>query len=238
MNKNCMNWKGAVAIAALAGSALAVQQAQAGCGSPEAAGAKPAVFRSGAPAGRLLKTGFNDFDLPFRGAPYNTAEITGLWRFIFISDGTGSPQGPPATAPADSGFVTWHDDGTELMNSGRVPASGSFCMGVWKQIGPSTYKLNHWAMSWIPGYVPGMSNSWSGSPPTGVGGVDQAFKYAGPTNITETVKLSRDGNHYTGTFTIKAYAPKPGSPDLTEPDTATEPFVINGTVSGTRVTVN
>ena len=36
-----------------------------------------------------------------------------------------------------AGFVTWHNDGTELTNSGREPLTGSFC-------------INHYALSWDP----------------------------------------------------------------------------------------
>ena len=103
----------------------------------------------------------------------------------------------------DAGFVTWHDDGTELMNSGRAPASGSFCMGVWKQVGNSTYKLNHWALSWIPDYQPGQTKSWSELPG---GGVDETFQAFGPANIEEVVTLSNRGNGYTGSFRLTQYS--------------------------------
>jgi hypothetical protein len=230
------NWmKSMTALVVLAGSALAMQQVQAGCGIADQAGARPTVFRPDASGAGLMKTGEHGFyDPPFHGAPFSTAEITGLWKFAFISDGTGTPGGPPLDAPADSGFVTWHDDGTELMNSGRSPASGSFCMGVWKQTGPLTYKLNHWALSWIPDYHPGQTHSWGQVP----GGVDQALQYAGPTNITETITLSRDGTRYAGKFSIKVYRAAPNSPNVTDYDLNTPPFVINGTISATRVTVN
>ncbi len=227
------NWmKSTTVFIALAGSALAMQQAQAGCGIPDQALAKPAVYRPGA-AGGFLKTGFDLFD-SFHGGPFSTAEITGLWKFTFISDGTGTAGGPPANVIADSGFVTWHDDGTELMNSGRAAASGSFCMGVWKQTSALGYKLNHWALSWIPSYAPGLTDSWSKTQ----GGVDELFQFAGPTNITETITLSRDRNHYSGKFSIKAYRPSATSHDVTDYDTNTPPFVINGTIAATRVTVN
>ena len=103
----------------------------------------------------------------------------------------------------DAGFVTWHDDGTELMNSGRAPASGSFCMGVWKQVGNSTYKLNHWALSWIPDYQPGQTKSWS---ELSGGGVDETFQAFGPANIEEVVTLSNRGNGYTGSFRLTQYS--------------------------------
>jgi len=77
------------------------------------------------------------------------AGIVGLWKVKFVSKGnTGI--GIPDGVPLDDGYATWHSDGTEIMNSGRVPKTGSFCMGVWKQTGRSYYKLNHFALSWDP----------------------------------------------------------------------------------------
>ena len=71
----------------------------------------------------------------------DSAAIVGFWKVQFkLSDGT----------VFDDGYVTWHSDGTELMNSGRPPMTGNFCMGAWKQTGRSTYKLNHYALSWDP----------------------------------------------------------------------------------------
>ena len=68
----------------------------------------------------------------------NQPAIVGLWKFAFTAT-------TPFSGPFDAGYVQWHSDGTELMNSGRAPTTGSFCMGVWKQTGRSTYKLNHFA---------------------------------------------------------------------------------------------
>ncbi|HUK01525.1 MAG TPA: hypothetical protein VLW26_04530 [Steroidobacteraceae bacterium] len=188
---------------------------------------KPAVYLNDG-AGRLIKADFysgpGGFLTP--GAPFTTAAISGMWRFTFTSDGLN--QGPPSGVLVDSGFVTWHDDGTELMNSGRAPATGSLCMGVWKQTGFLSYKVNHWALSWVPGY-----------PPTPAGSVDQLFEYAGPANIQQSIQLSRDGNSYTGHFTLTAYYPAPptaAGQDVTK--TAGVAAVITGTVSATRITVN
>ena len=236
----------ATAIVTFTGLVLAAGQAMAGCGMGEIgmAGAKPMVYRDEG-GGGLLRTAFLE--------PYYTAPITGLWKFVFTAKGNTGANAPPNALPlpdgalVDAGFVTWHDDGTELMNSGRAPASGSFCMGVWKQVGALTYKLNHWALSWIPAYVPGETSSWSngplpapGPPPAGgtsVGGTDQAFVFAGPTNIQETVTLSRDGTQYTGTFKLIQYNPVPGA-QVTAYDPSNIATVITGTVSATRVTVD
>ncbi len=220
--------KSMTALALLAGLACAAQQARAGCGAPDGAAMRPAVFRGDA-AGTFLRTGYALQDAAFTpaGSRFGAA-ITGLWKFTFVSDGTHS-DGPPPNALVDAGFVTWHADGTEIMNSGRAPASGSFCMGVWEQTGPRAYKLNHWALSWIPAYIPGATQSWSE-----VGGPDSAFQPAGPTNIQETITLSADGNTYTGKFTITNY--HYDGKNITDADPAAgTPQIISGTVTATRI---
>ena len=212
----------------LLGLALAARQASAGCGMPGPGAMRPTAYLNEG-GGGLLKTVYIPGAGLFRASfgPFHTSAITGLWRFTFTSDGTHP--GPPHGAPVDAGFVTWHDDGTEIMNSGRTPASGSFCMGVWKQVGPRTYKLNHWALSWIPLYVPGQTQSWSE-----VGGPDSAFQPAGPTNIQEIITLSPNGDEYSGTFTLTQYVYDGKS--VTDADSnAGPPMVITGTVAATRI---
>lgn len=113
--------------------------------------------------------------------PFSFRSIVGLWRFTFTSQGTS---GIPDGTVLDAGYATWHSDGTELMNSSRPPPSSNFCMGVWKQLGRATYKLNHFALSWDP---------------TG-----QVF--VGPANIREVVTVDRTGNSYEGTFVIDQFA--------------------------------
>ena len=99
------------------------------------------------------------------------APITGFWKVqLALPDGT----------VIDDGYVTWHADGTEIMNSSRPPISGNFCMGVWKRTGRSNYKLNHFAMGWDP---------------TGT-------IFIGPTNLKEEIVLDRGHNSYVGTFTV------------------------------------
>ena len=100
--------------------------------------------------------------------------IVGFWRSKFIIGGNVT----------DAGFSQWHSDGTEILNSARPPATSSFCLGVWKKVGRSRYKLNHFAISWA---------------------ADGTF--AGNTNIREDVALSKDGNSYAGTLTIDQYDP-------------------------------
>ena len=153
--------------------------AAAGCAWPDALG------RSGAPRSRP-QAGLGEY----RPALFLLAEdqdgagagIVGLWHVKLVSQGS---QYIPDNTPIDDAYVQWHSDGTELMNSSRPPVTGSFCMGVWERTGPSTYHLNHVAISWNP---------------------DSTFQ--GPASIQEDVKLSRNGNTYTGSFTIVQYDAK------------------------------
>jgi hypothetical protein len=106
--------------------------------------------------------------------------IVGLWKVKFVSKGT---PGIPDGTLIDSGYATWHSDGTEILNSGaRPPMTGNFCMGVWKKTG-STYKLNHYGLSWDP---------------TGT-------TFIGPGNIREEVVVGKGENSYSGCFTIDQY---------------------------------
>lgn len=107
--------------------------------------------------------------------------IVGMWKFSFISKGS---KGIPDGTILDAGYTTWHNDGTELMNSSRPPMSEAFCMGVWRALGRTTFRLNHIAMSWTP----------------------DGQTYIGPTNIREQVTTDRWGNSYSGTFTLDQYA--------------------------------
>lgn len=230
--KKALLTKATTAAAAIAGLMCLTGQAMAGCGTSElgVAGMKPMLYRYDG-AGGLLQ---NNFEPPF-----NTAAVTGLWKFTFTARGnvgTGAPANAlPFTdgTPVDAGFVTWHDDGTELMNSGRAPSSGSFCMGVWKQLDRATYKLNHWALSWIPDYHPGATGSWAQVP----GGLDELFKAFGPTNIQETITLTNGGNGYKGTFRLTQYVNDGTKSPIYDVSAAPVAFVIVGTVSATRVTV-
>jgi hypothetical protein len=90
-------------------------------------------------------------------------------------------------------------------------------MGVWKQTGHSTYKLNHFALSWAfdastPSTVPG------------TGGAD----FVGPANIREEIIVDHSGNSYRGNFILIQY----------EPDGTTVAATITGTVTATRITAD
>jgi hypothetical protein len=105
----------------------------------------------------------------------STDPIVGMWRFQFLV----------GTTVIDQGIVQWHSDGTEMTNSSRNPDTQSFCMGVWQKVGDSSYKLNHYAISWDP--------TTSTTTPQGLA------------NIRETLRLAKDGNSFTGTFVINQY---------------------------------
>lgn len=117
--------------------------------------------------------------LQFVSLQEKNASIVGLWKFSFVAEGNSEI---PDGVVIDSGYVTWHADGTELMNSGRAPMTGSFCMGVWKRVG-RTYKLNHYALSWDP----------------------NGTNLVGPANIRERVRVDPGNNSYSGTFTLDQY---------------------------------
>jgi hypothetical protein len=132
--------------------------------------------------------------------------IVGMWHATFTAEGNNP--GPPDNTPIDNALVTWHSDGTELMNSARPPQDGNFCMGVWKRTGHNHYKLNHFA--WL--------GNDTENAPSGIGNP------AGPTRFFEQITLSPDGKHYTGHFTLDAY------------DTSGNQLVhIAGVVLGTRI---
>jgi hypothetical protein len=150
--------------------AMAAPVASAGCGDiPQAP--------KGGSGGQATKSVFRTASFMRVSDHEDDAAITGLWSFTFISQGTvGIPDG----TVVDAGYVTWHADGTELMNSGRAPLTQSFCMGVWKQTNWSTFTLNHFALSWSP----------------------DGSTFVGPANIQETVTVDFAGDSYTGTFSI------------------------------------
>ncbi len=106
-------------------------------------------------------------------------------------------------------------------------------MGVWKQVGISSYKLTQWALSWIPDYQPGQTKSWSELPG---GGVDEAFQAFGPTNIQESVTLTNRGNGYTGTFRLTQYVNDGSKTPINETAGAPVAFVIVGNIAATRIT--
>lgn len=181
---------------ALAGGALGTTlNANAGCSSFDV---KPTSDPMES-AGGLLQTGGGEF-----------ASIVGMWHLTATSKGNADTLGIPDGATLDDGWQTWHADGTEVLNSFRSPTTQSWCSGIWKQIGRSTYRLRHFTMSW-----------------------KDADHAEGPGEIHETVTLDRSGNHFTGTITIDQY--ETGEPGTAE---SGDPIHITGTVTGDRAFVN
>jgi hypothetical protein len=141
------------------------------------------------PGGALLRV--HDFDR-------DEDSIVGLWQFKF--DGFS----------VDWGTQAWHSDGTEIMFSGgQNPETGDVCQGVWRKIGPSTYTLNHIAMSWLaPGAGFGLR-----------------------IHFHAVVKLDRSGDSYSGKYTAKVYSVSPTNPF----DESVQVASGSGNATGTRV---
>jgi hypothetical protein len=113
-------------------------------------------------------------------ADFEDSSIVGMWAVTFTAGGK----------PVDTGYVQWHSDGTELMNSaGHAAAEGNFCMGVWKRTGPRSYHLNHFALAYNPA----------------------TNQLAARINIKEDVTVGAGGATYSGPFTLTAYDPQTGA---------------------------
>ena len=105
-------------------------------------------------------------------------DIVGMWRFTMTVPG---PNG--STIVIDDGYSQWQADGTEIMNSGaHAPNTSNFCLGVWAQTGPGTYKLNHFPLAWDA----------AGTSPQG------------PIHLVANVKMT-DHDHFSGPFKLDVY---------------------------------
>jgi hypothetical protein len=135
--------------------------------------------------------------------------IAGMWHVTFTAQ--GNEPGLPDGTPIDNSMVTWHSDGTEIMQSDRPPQDGQICMGIWVKIGKGKYKLNH---------MPWLANDTTNGP-SGIGNP------TGPVQLIEEITLSPDGRRYAGTFTLDAY-------DLSGNQIAH----IRGVLSAKRLTIN
>ncbi|MDR3773128.1 MAG: hypothetical protein P4L26_07255 [Terracidiphilus sp.] len=189
-----------------------VSNAGAQCGSSPLLHAAPASWRLMDPSPGKAHFAAASYPLGFKTVSDNDADdepVVGMWHVLFTAKGNGG--GPPDGTPIDNALVVLHGDKTELMNSGRPPQDGNFCMGVWEKTGPSRYVVNH--ITW------GANDT--ANAPAGIGNP------IGPTQIRETIVLSPDGKHFVGTFTLDAHDT---SGNLTAH--------IVGQVTGTRVTLN
>jgi hypothetical protein len=172
---------------------------------------------------RFMKADFRQVSDDEYGPSFFHAAIVGLWAFKYTSMGNAKTLGIPDGAPIDNGTTGWFADGNEITFSGtRNPIVGATCIGVWKQIGERTYALNHIGLSWNPlaaSNGPAGPNNPSGGP----GAV------GGPGFIKQVVTLSKDGQSYTGTFSISQLLPDGKTPATPAP--------IKGIIAATRITV-
>ena len=159
--------RGAAILCVAAGSLAFASNASA-CGYTPVA--QPAALEFGGANGLLHRASENN-----PGSP----AIVGLWSFTMTAGGQ----------QIDFGYQQWHSDGTELMNSGgRAPATENYCMGVYKQTGPSTYHLHHIALSY-----------------------DTSGTLNARVVITEDVTVDHSRNSYSGTFTLDFDDPNSGA---------------------------
>jgi hypothetical protein len=172
------------------------------CGMPTKL-AKPAAWDPQMGGVHVLRTGMGGYE-------EEGPSIVGMWHVIFTAK-TSNGKAIPATV-IDDALAVWHPDKTEVMNSMRPPQDGNFCLGVWEQTGKSKYYLNHFP--WFANQFPNDTNNGIGAP-------------VGPTHITETITVSSDCNHFTGSFTLDAYD---GTGKITQSFT--------GALTGTRITTS
>jgi hypothetical protein len=105
--------------------------------------------------------------------------IVGFWRVTAVAKGNSDI---PDGVVIDSAFTQFHSDGTEITNSSRPPVTSSFCLGVWKKVGPSHYRLNHFAISW-----------------------DQNSNPVGPAHLREDIVVSPDAKTFNATFSVDQF---------------------------------
>jgi hypothetical protein len=79
-------------------------------------------------------------------------------------------------------YDMWHSDGTEEEMPNLPPAAGALCLGTWTQSGKVVQLLTHVAFLY-----------------------DLNNNFVGTMNLTESNKISKDGNSYKGTFDSKQY---------------------------------
>ncbi len=192
------------ALAALVMAVFMIPGASAQCGFNK--NFKPAAWHPQIGSAHLMRSAFfNDDD-------DDSPSIVGMWHVTFTAHTVNGNPIPSDSYPMiDNAIVVWHSDKTEIMNSARPPQDGNFCLGVWQKTGARSYYLNH---------IPWLSNDTANAP----GGIGNP---AGPTQITERVTISRDGNSYTGSFTLVAY-------NLD----GTKAISFTGALAGTRITTS
>jgi hypothetical protein len=223
--RNAVRGVGLVAIFTV-GAGLA-QQASAGCLDVPGIKIPTSDLRNSASSfgsARFMKADYRQVSEEEFAPSFFHAPIVGLWAFKYTSMGNSKTLGIPDGAPIDNGTTGWFADGNEITFSGaRNPIVGATCIGVWKQTGEYTYVLNHIGLSWNP-LAPSAAPAGPGNPGGGPGAA------GGPAFIKQVVTLSRDGQSYTGTFSINQLLPDGKTPATPAP--------IKGTITATRITVD
>ena len=98
--------------------------------------------------------------------------LVGMWRADFLV----------GDALYDQTLQQFHSDGTEnILSNGLPPALGNVCLGIWKRVGPRTFKLRHLAWNW-----------------------DADGTFAGLFEMIVTFTVNRSGE-YRGTFVADSY---------------------------------
>ncbi len=167
---------------------------------------KPAAVSQAVAGARLVQAAFQPED---RFAP--RPSIVGMWRATFTARTMNG--NPIPDTVIDNALVVWHEDKTEIMNSGRPPQDGNFCLGVWEEVAPRTYQLNHFAWG-ANGFAPGTPDGIVGQP-------------IGPVHYREVVRVGPEDKHYAGSFSLDQY------------DTTGKIAVaFTGTLKATRITVD
>ena len=114
-------WKLPFAVGALAFASVILASAHAQCGLPPKP-IKPTVWNLDGSRPHVRAAGFFE-DRESKQPP----SIVGMWRVTFTAK-TMNGASIPATV-IDNAIVVWHEDKTEIMNSGRPPQDGNFCLG-------------------------------------------------------------------------------------------------------------
>jgi hypothetical protein len=98
------------------------------------------------------------------------ASVAGLWNTIyFIGNGHDV---------YDQAYQQFHADGNEnMLSRGLPPVLGNVCLGVWKRVGPRTFKVRHVAWNW---------------------NLDGTF--AGTFEMEVTLRVNRKATSYTGAW--------------------------------------
>jgi hypothetical protein len=194
--------------------------AQAGCLDAKAVAAPFASHLADRGGGQLISAvyhpdsdgaGFVQSSTMFEESP----AIVGTWEWEWrAKDDVQFPDG----TLIDFGTIQWHEDGTEItISGGRTPAVGNVCMGSWRQVGHSKFRLTHVAM----GY---------GAPP------GPATGYSGLAVLDMTVTVDPSGDSYHGNFTLTQYHLKfdPNVPN-SEFDTSQVDYQFGGPVTAIRL---